>query len=80
MNILKWLFRSKQVKDTLAALDELQPLFEVEAAFIWLAFDEIKRRVGEFIIENPEAVQKALLKNQPRNACLMARNGSLARI
>ena len=70
MKTWNWLFRAKHVKEALAALDELHPLFQ-ESFFPDLGFDSIKQQLKIFIIENPDKVRKALEANGARNACLM---------
>jgi hypothetical protein len=70
MKILNWLFRTKQVSEALAALDELQPLFQ-RSFEPSLAFDEIRKRLRAYLIENPDYVRKGLETDNLRNVCLM---------
>ena len=72
MNVLRRLFPCKEVRQTLAALDGLQPLFN--QGWASAGFDALRRRLRSRIAENPEAVKEELAANgnQPRIACLMA--------
>ena len=70
MKTWNWLFRGKHVKEALAALDELHPLFQ-QSFFTDLGFDSIKHQLKRYTIENPDKVRKAIEANNARNACLM---------
>jgi hypothetical protein len=72
MGIFNWLFRSKQVKDMLRALDELRPLFDSSGPRI--AFNGIMQRLRAYIIEHPQEIRENLVRHghQPRISCLVA--------
>jgi hypothetical protein len=78
MKLWNRLFPSEAVKQGLAALDELRPLFRgplgTELAGPELAFDGVRQRLKKHFIEHPEYLQEAIQKQgvSPRNTCLIA--------
>jgi hypothetical protein len=73
MKLLKRIFPAKPVKQAIACLDELRPLFESNGAhFGWLAFDDIRNTVRTAFLNDPDAVCRVAQKPDydPRIACL----------
>jgi hypothetical protein len=74
MKVLERLFPSKSVKELIACLDELQPLFVERQGrdFAWLVFEDIRNRAKAYFLEKSDKLAKAVRAPDynPRVACL----------